>query len=178
MNLIYLLSSLPMLSLDAAPSVTPDAFLAACREQLGAADAEAAEALLSGRPLAHAFVAAWTDKETILRNAAARQRARAAGGGEAARWLRPVHGCDKRIEDGVDGAFQESDPLKKEKALDRLRWTLIEELQGYDPLSVRVIFAYAVKLALATRWASLDTARGQAAFDRLAALPSSSTPHT
>jgi hypothetical protein len=176
MGLIYLISSLPMLNPDAAPGVTPDAFLAACREQLGAADAEAAEALLTGRPLAHPFVTAWTDKETILRNAVARQRARVAGG-EASRWLRPALGCDKRIEDGVEGAFQESDPLKKEKALDRLRWTLIEELQGYDPLSVRVIFAYAVKLALAARWASLDTARGQAAFDRLAALPSPSTPN-
>ncbi|MDR2849565.1 MAG: DUF2764 family protein [Verrucomicrobiota bacterium] len=170
MSSLYLIASLPMLSLDAAPGVTPGAFLAACREQLGAADAEAAEALLAGRPLAHPFVEAWTDKEALLRNAAARQRARASGG-DAARWLRPAQGCDTRIEAGVEEAFQEGDPLKREKALDRLRWTLLDELQGCDPLSVRVVFAYAAKLALAARRAALDPAKGSAVFDTLTAKP-------
>ena len=170
MSLLYLLSSLPMLSFDAAPAITPAKFLEACHEQLSAADAEAAEALLRGEPSGHPFVAAWKDKDTILRNAAARERARLSGK-EADRWVRPAQGCDGQIESLVEDAFQESDPLKKEKELDKARWLIAEELQGPDPLSVKVVFAYAVKLAILSRWGALGKDRGRQTFDRLTQIP-------
>ena len=176
MSLIYLISSLPLLSFGAPPGISPDAFLLTCREQLGDADAAAAEALLNGRPLAHPFVEAWSDKETVLRNAVARQRARVAGT-NAARWQRATRGCDSQIETGIEDAFQETDPVNKEKALDKVRWTIAEELAGPDPLSLSTVLAYAVKLAIVSRWQALDTARGQLVFDRLAEVSiSSSTP--
>ena len=170
MSLLYLISSLPMLRFDAAPGMTPDTFVEACREQLGEADAAAAEALLRGETSGHAFVAAWKDKETILRNAAARERARRAGA-EASRWERPAQGCDSLIESLVEDAFQEADPLACEKALDKVRWKIAEELQGPDPLDIRAVFAYAVKLAILSRWTSLSASRGQQTFDRLTQVP-------
>lgn len=179
MSLIYLLSSLPMLNLGAAPGVTPETFRQACRDQLSASDAATAEALLDGAPAAHPFAAAWQDKETILRNAVARLRAKASGK-DAARWLRHAQGSDCQIEALAEDAFQEADPLQRERELDKIRWLAAEELQGPDPLGVRAVFAYAVKLAIATRWASLDAAQGQAVFDRLAGTapsPGNSTPH-
>lgn len=178
MSLIYFISSLPFLNFDEVPTLSTAKFEEMCRDHLNKADASAACALLYGQASEQPFVAAWRDKDAILRNAVARQRARSSGG-DASRWLHAVHGCDKRIEAGVEDAFQETDPLKKEKALDRLRWTVIEELQGCDPLNIRVIFAYALKLALATRWASLDKKQGQTVFDRLAeSTPSFSTPNS
>ena len=166
MGLFYLLPSLPMLGFDTQPGITPEAFLATCREQLSASDASAAEALLEGRAAEHPFVEAWLDKEAILRNAVARQRARVAGT-EAARWQRHTCGCDMQIEVGVDDAFLEADPIKKEKALDKIRWVAAEELQGPDPLNVKAVFAYAVKLAILSRWQALSAARGQEAFETL-----------
>ncbi len=76
MSVIYLLSSLPTLQLDAPAPITTEAFVAACRDQFSAADAAAAEALLTDAACDHPFVTTWRDRDTILRNAAAYQRAR------------------------------------------------------------------------------------------------------
>lgn len=170
MSLLYLLSSLPMLSLDAPPAINPESFVATCREQLDDSAVSAVEALLNGQTLSHPFVEAWNDKEAILRNAVARQRARIAGT-DATRWQRATRGCDNQIEAGVADAFEETDPMAKERELDKVRWLIAEELQGPDPLSLKVAFAYAVKLAIASRWHALDAARGQQTFDRLTQLP-------
>lgn len=170
MSRYYLISSLPMLSLEQTPGITAEAFLAACRAQLGQADADAAEALMTGAPSAHPFAAAWRDKDTVLRNAVAKARARAAGT-DAAQWLRQAQGCDAQIERLAEDALQQPDPIRQERALDKARWLAAEELQGHDPMGAGVPLAYAVKLALALRWAALDAARGQATFDALARLP-------
>jgi hypothetical protein len=160
-----------MLSFDAPPTLSGDSFLAACREQLGETDASVVEALLTGTPSEHLFVAAWRDKDTILRNAVARQRARHAHGADASRWLRPTVGCDTQIESLVEDAFQEGNPLAKEKALDRVRWQVADDLQGPDPLTVRVIFSYAIKLSLLSRWQTLGLEQGRVAFDQLSHVP-------
>jgi hypothetical protein len=166
MSLYYLISSLPLLRLDAEPGIKPDAFIRMCREQLGAAEADAVEALFTGEAYAHPFVAAWRDKETILRNAIAKHRARLAGS-DASRWLRPTSGCDAQLESFVEDAFQERDPLQREKDLDEARWAAAEGLQGVDPLSVNVIFGYAIKLAILSRWSGLGAEAGRQAFDTL-----------
>ena len=170
MSLIYLLSSLPMLSFDAAPGITPAQFVEACRMELDPVDAATAEALLHGHPVDHASLVTWRNKEVLLRNAVARQRARIAGQ-DAARWTRPAQGCALWIENEVETAFQEADPLKRERALDKVRWMIADELQGFNPLSVEVIFAYAVRLALVTRWAGLNAEQGQQTFSTLTEVP-------
>ena len=170
MSLIYLLSSLPMLSFDAVPGITPAQFVETCREQLSAPDAATAEALLYGQPVNHASLATWQNKEVILRNAVARQRARIAGQ-DAARWTRPAHGCAVWIENEVEAAFQEADPLKRELELDKVRWMIADELQGFDPLTVEAVFAYAVRLAIVTRWAGLNAEQGQQTFSTLTEVP-------
>lgn len=175
MSLYYLISSLPMLRFDAAPEIHPDAFVGLCHEQLGTADAGAVEALVRNTQSEHAFVTAWRNKEAILRNAVARQRARIAGA-DSERWLRPVSGCDAQIESYVEDAFQESDPLQREKELDEARWAAVEDLQGYDPLSVNVVFGYAVKLSILVRWSALRAEDGRKAFDTLTQIPISLEP--
>lgn len=159
-----------MLHFDAAPGITPGKFVETCHEQLSASDAQAVDALFYGQPSTHPFVAAWNDKETILRNAIVRERARATGK-DAERWTRPTQGCDSMIEAEVEDAYQEPDPLKREKELDKIRWLIADELQGPDPLSIEVAFAFALKLAILTRWAGLSTAQGLKTFDTLTQIP-------
>lgn len=166
MSVNYLIASLPPISLDRAPALKAEAFLEACREQLAVPEARAAEALLLGKDSTHPFVRAWRDKETLIRNAVARARGRKLGV-DAGRFLRPAEGCDLYLNHLVEEACQAEDPLKRERAIDLARCKAVEELQATDPLDITALFAYAVKLGLALKWASLDTARGKAAFDHL-----------
>jgi Protein of unknown function (DUF2764) len=166
MSTYYLISSLPMLSLDQPPLIAAAAFLEACQAQLGAAEASAAEAIIRNTPSSHPFVLAWRNKDTLVRNAIAEARARAANI-EPDRWLRPTDGCDPCIDELVEEAFEETDPLKRERELDAARWRIAEELQGVDPMGVNVALGYAIKLTLAFRWAHLNADKGRAAFEQL-----------
>ena len=170
MSLIYLLASLPTLSLDAVPGVTAEKFKEACRSELSESLADTVDALLTGGASRNGFAATWRGKELILRNAIVRERAKRKGK-DPAPWLSPTQESDSRIESLVEDAFQQPDPLKRERDLDRIRWTLVEELQGYDPFTTRAVFAYAIKLAILTRWHALDAARGQETFDQLTRIP-------
>lgn len=171
MNRYFLISSLPTLSLDHAPQITAERFLESCRTYLGDAEADAAEALMTGGPSAHPFAAAWRGRDALLRNAVAKARARAAGT-EASRWLRDTGGAwDAQAERVAEEALQQPDPMRRERALDRARWAMAEELQGLDPMGADVVLAYAVKLSLALRWAALDAGLGLEAFDALVRLP-------
>ena len=169
MSVIYLLSSLPTLQLDAPAPITTEAFVAACRDQLSAADAAAAEALLTDAACDHPFVTTWRDRDTIC--AMPPPTSARLAGTDASRWLRPEQGCDTRIGNLVEDAFDEKDPLQREKALDRIRWLVAEELQGPDPLNVKNVFAYAIKLAIVARWTARTPEQGQAAFDCLTETP-------
>jgi hypothetical protein len=166
MSTYYLISSLPTLSFDQRPLLTAEAYLSACRAELSASDAEAVEALLFNKPSSHPFVVAWRDKETIFRNAIAYARANAADI-NVTPWIRPTQGCDPSYEGFVDEAFQKTDPLQRERELDKFRWEMAESLQGYDPMSPTVALAYAIKLGLAWRWANLNAEKGQERFEQL-----------
>lgn len=166
MSTYYLISSLPPVSLDVKPTLTLEEYLSLCQSQLVAAEAEAIEALLGDQPSGHPFVAAWRDKEAILKNAIAYARATISNA-DVEPWIRPTQGCDLSYEVLVDEVFQIADPLQREKGLDKLRWAIAESLQAYDPMDATVALAYAIKLKLAWRWAKLNTEKGQAAFEGL-----------
>jgi len=169
MSTYYLIASLPSLSVDQKVPLSSEKFLQACEEQLAAHDAAAAYALMTQGASAHPFVVAWRDKEAILRNAVAQQRARIRGI-EATRWLHRTEGCDLMIERQVEEAFQQTDPLRVERALDAIRWRVAEELAGVDPLSVGVVLAYAIQLGIVMRWNVLQADQGMDAFERLTEL--------
>lgn len=169
MSAYYLIASLPPLSVDQKAPITVGNLVQICEEQLAAYDAQAVRALVMQEPSTHPFAVAWRDKETMLRNAIAQQRARERGI-EAGRWLRGTDGCDLMIERQVEEAFQRNDPLRVERALDAIRWRVADELAGVDPMSVRVVLAYAVKLGIVMRWNALQADQGMAEFERLTEL--------
>ena len=170
MNAAYFIATLPTLTLEGKPPFTPQEFVALCRDNLDPADAAAAAALACDEPSDHPFSAAWLAKETIWRNAAARLRAPRRGG-DPATARRPVAEADLRAEAAVEAAFPARDPLQRERLLDTLRWSLAEELQGYDPLDVKAVLAYAVKLRLCAAWAARRDEAAQAASATLLDIP-------
>lgn len=158
----YLAASLPSLSLEAPPRVSLLDFQARCAQQLSRADRSALAALEAPVPAAgrDPFVCAWRRIEIAIRNRVARSRA-ARLGADAERFV--LSGADEQsgFSARVAQALERDDPLERERELDRIRWTALDELAGLDPFSREALLAYAVKLRLAERWAALDGERGQ-----------------
>ncbi len=165
MSYYYLASTLPMLALDEPPPLTEQEFFDRCREHFGARDLTRLERTLAApgtRPdedLAD-FPARWHARAVQIRNAAARQRA-ARRQTDAAPFLRPHAGMDASLDARVGDAMGKENPLEREWALDRVRWSVIEELAGYDPFAGAALLAYALKLRLARRWAEMDEEKGK-----------------
>ncbi len=162
MSYYYLISSLPSISLDAKPALSMEAFRSSCADHLSERDAEALNSVLDidSKPINHNFVKMWMARETQLRNASARLRA-AKHQKDAVDFIREHPGFDVGIEDSVEEAFNHPSPLERERALDKIRWSTMNELAGTDPFSVNAVLAYAVQLSLAERWAAMDQDQGQ-----------------
>ena len=194
MNLEYFISSLPMLLEDQPAKISPAAFAEMCGDQLDPALAAAANemlgaaprpdappsspnsassrpdsAVLQTAPSSHPFLAEWRDREIQLRNAVAAERARRLGATRPA--PRDAHGCEAMISQGVAQAFATKDPLQRERALDALRWRILEELQGIAPFTEAAVLAYAGKLALNARRFSIEDDKGMEKFKSLTSNP-------
>ena len=173
----YLVSSLQPLEIDGPPPYTAEQFLGLCRSQLTEADVVAIEALLASEsgvalgdvPSGHRTLARWRDLDAQLRNAIAVERARLRGQ-DAARWRRPVEGCSLFWANRAAAAFQEKDPARRERLLDKVRWDAAGELTPpAAPLSTGAVFTYAIRLAIVLRRAARDTEAGNGVFNRLTA---------
>jgi hypothetical protein len=106
----------------------------------------------------------WNDLETQLRNAMVQAR----GGGD--KYRREASGCDLYWRGRVLAAFQEKDALKRDELLDRVWWDAAGELTPpASPLGEGALATYAVRLKIALKRARIDSAAGNAAFEKLAA---------
>ena len=102
----------------------------------------------------------WSDIETQLRNAVARQRGQKLGV-DFKEYLQPHDGFSGRIEQVVTDAFTRNDPLEIEEELDRGRWDLAEELIGQNPFSFEKVRAYGIQLRIVVRWNRMDVHAGK-----------------
>ena len=70
---------------------------------------------------------------------------------------------DREFEEAgeVGSILYGSDLLQREKALDRLTWKKIDELNTFDYFNVSAVLGYLAKLKIVERWMSLDEATGR-----------------
>lgn len=61
----------------------------------------------------------------------------------------------------------ETDPVKKEKRIDALKWIWLEEQTFMEPFSLEAVFAYICKLEMQYRWANLDVEKGKECFGQI-----------
>ncbi|MGI6495750.1 MAG: DUF2764 family protein [Kiritimatiellia bacterium] len=169
MSLPFLIASLPSLSMDAPPPLSVEAFREACAQALPASQAAVVDALLDGAPCDSSFVKAWRDVDAQIRNTVARKRA-ARRGVDAAPFLRPVEGFELTAMRAVEAAFDEPDPLLRERAIDRARLEALDRLQGPQPMTFEALLAYAVRLRIVTRWAACDPVKGDAFLQEISRL--------
>ena len=172
MSYYYLVATLPMFPPEGPPPMSGSAFLALCREHLRAADFARLERLWADAADAPAdesdFVSRWQSRDIQIRNAAARVRAGRLRR-DAAPFLHAHPGMDATLEKSVAEALGKDSPLEREASLDKLRWTLIDELAGTDPFAAAAVFAYALKLRIAERWSAMTDEEGQARVRELLA---------
>lgn len=171
MKYYFFAATLPGISLDSPPALSFADFRQHGQDQLTPADRAVVDTLAEhDLPEEHvtrtlpAFYRRWYAMETQIRNAAARRRG-AATGIEAAPYLREHDGFRVDIEEAVDAAFAQPSPRDRERALDGLRWRLLEELAGTDPFTSDAVLAYACRLRLSERWAALTRTAGEQKFD-------------
>jgi hypothetical protein len=166
MKFWFLVSSLPYLRLGEKPPMDAAAFRAACAGHLSDEATAAVEAVLENRePPAGAASNLW-NSEVQLRDAVVRVRAKNRGT-DAGRFLRPHDGFSVSIEKAVTDAFTRPNPLEQEMELDRARWALADELALTDPFGLPGVLAFAAKVRMADRWASMDEKKGRENVEEL-----------
>ncbi len=163
MKYYFFAATLPLLSMEGPPPFSIAEFRARCAEHLNADDSKALAEIMgdaNGTTASHDFVRQWRNVDTAMRNAVARARA-ARSQRDAAPYLRPQAGVDVQLDKGVADAFQKASPLERERALDRLLWSRLDDAAGYDPFDGKAILAYAVRLRILERWSRLDESAGK-----------------
>ena len=174
MSYPYFAATLPSLSFDGAPSLTEAEFRDRCHQHLKAADFAALTALYDGGVTNQAFVLKWRDCDTEIRNAVVHLRATKLGtSADASKWLRECKSLQPSTQNAVTAAFQEPNPLRRERALEQLRWNLAGDLAGFDTFSAAAIFAYAIRLGIVSRRAAENTEKGS---DRLRNMMKAQAP--
>ena len=166
MSHYYLVASLPSVSLGDPTPIAEEELLDRCSRFLTAAEMDELKRMLAGRydECVTPFALKWRRAETQWRNAAARARA-ASRGVEAAPYLKPHEGFDIELEKTVADAFSKSNPLEKERELDRFRWRLLDDLVFAEAFEFSAVLAYALKLRIAARWAGLTEEAGRAKLE-------------
>jgi hypothetical protein len=168
----YLLASLPTPRLGAVPDLTVDAFLEACGRVLDGPRLAALGRAVGVPPAPDparraappAAELAWAERVAHVDDAVVRARcARTKRDPEP--FLRHPPGLRIEVEEAVARAFAAPHPGLRERALDELRWRLVDELARTAPDGFAALFARAVQLRLAWRWAAWDAEAGWRALE-------------
>lgn len=162
MTEFYLVSSLPVLTFGQFSPLTISQFLRSAEGVVSESDLQDLRLIFAGRSedAENPCVRAWHDKDTQIRNAVARHRASVIGPEAQAR-DRMHAGFSVWIENEVQQAFSRSNPRKRERGLDHIRWNAAGEIMQSDPYGFGYVTGYAVQLQIAQRWAGLTNEKGK-----------------
>jgi hypothetical protein len=167
----YLLASMPTPALGETPGTVPDAFLEACRGFVSASRVRDLTIAMNGVPAdagragpAHdAAARAWQEAAALVDDAVALRRSERRR--DHAVPTRRSTGFRVDVAETVARAFDEPNPGVRERALDRLRWRLADELASTAPDGFAALLARGVHLRLAWRWARWDAEAGWSALE-------------
>lgn len=164
----YLISSLTAVSMDTKPDIPVERFISLCVEHLAPEDMLALETAMAAPSGASpgGFAGAWLELDTQLRNALVLIRAERMDKDEAP-FLRPAGTGDGIVEKTAAAAMARENPVEREQVLDGFRWSMIEELAGFDPFSADAVVAYGLKLQIAHKWAAMNDNKGREAFEAI-----------
>jgi hypothetical protein len=162
MEYFYLLASLPKLELNVKLEISREEFLDQCRQSPVWVNIDDITDLLNGNyhKVRQNFIMAWSRKDIIIRNAVVRLRGSRKNINPKP-FFNEVSEADLNIEASVEDAFDTDDILKRELAIDQLRFRLLDEMTFMKPFNQDSLYAYAVKFSIAERWSKLETENGR-----------------
>ncbi len=165
----YLVSSLPMLMPDMEPVMNFQEFMDQCSDWLSVSQMAQLEATGLVPSFDSVFPAGsasalWNDWETNLRNRLAANRA-AGSGQDAESVLHEEIDVYGEIEQGIQEAWTQSDPLEREKILDRIRWRFLDDLEGGHLFDFDAICIYKLKLLIREKWTPRIVQTGRTNLD-------------
>ena len=139
------------MNFESPPPLSEERFAELCRTNLSAKDYAAFEVLRNGGKSSHPFAREWNDFEMRFRNAIVKLRA-AKLGVEPEKWLRKTNAGKMPalpvVDDAINAAFAESDPMRRETALQKIRWNNAEKFAGADIFSSAAILARFIHLRI------------------------------
>lgn len=108
----------------------------------------------------------WYVWETCLRNKIARLRVLSSEK-NVERDTRPELDCFSEIDRGIHEAFTAPDPIKREKALDLLRWDMLENLESGHHFDFDKLCVYKLKLMLCEKWIQRTEKKGHETLEEV-----------
>ncbi len=133
------------------------------QDDLAEFDCVAAGAIAQGLSL---FSKVWHRSETQIKNETARVRATRRSV-EVQPYLKEHEGYSMAIAHGVADAYARSNPAERELFLDRLRWSLLDDIATQDSFGLSAVLVYVVKLQLAARWVQMEPDTGREQFEQI-----------
>ena len=164
----YLISSLPTLKRDDTPYHTVASFTAICAEHISREELRILNDLSlipaddSLKNAAHgSFVSKWYEWENYLRNRISKIRSVYLGRGSN-KFLRPQeeHLMFPEIDKVITEQLLSTGPADKEKTLDNLRWTKLDELELGHYFDFDILCSYKLKLLIREKWLKRDLNKG------------------
>ncbi len=179
MSHYYLVASLPVIKPGEPPPLRTEDFVRDCAGLLSDHELADLKAVLFGEAERgfDPFMERWYGAATQIGNAVARGRAGKLGI-EARPYLRDAFNYSSIIDKMVVDALAHENPLEKEKALDRCRFAVVDELAGLNAFDFSKVLAFAVKLKIAERWQLLDAVKGQEEVEAIIARQTAPTEET
>lgn len=184
-NYEYIIACLPVLRPEETRPDTLDAeaLTEEIRGQLSARDAAVLDTLLAGydpermtaefyaQALRHKdrFIRGWFAFDLDLRNTATAFLNRSLGRPDGQDQILPAEREEAEFpeQEAVEAVLNDTDILRRERALDDLRWRKIEELTMMDWFDLDAILGFVARLKIIDRWLRLDPDSGRAFFRRL-----------
>lgn len=162
----YLISSLPMLSLDKGLPFSYAEFMDICRDHLGKAEyAELESAVLeaSGDPRSP-LMRKWKAYLGKVASVLKAQRAKKLGwnGGDVV-----ALGNDPVLSERIQRAVDVMNPLEGEKEILAVYFDFLQSNSSLSPFSMDNLLLYALKLQILERLGSFDQEKGRKEFRRL-----------
>ena len=184
-NYEYIVASLPVLRQeDIRPeSLHADALVSEIREQLSSRDQVLLDFLLDGydpdkmtedfytRALAHRnrFLREWFTFDLDLRNTTVAYLNHQLKRDEDRDLILPAGREEAEFPEqaAAETILHGTDILKRERGLDDLRWSKVDEITIQDFFDIEAILGFVAKLKIIDRWLQLDPESGRALFRRM-----------
>jgi hypothetical protein len=168
----YILSSLPHLVFERAPSLSIDELWSLCTPWLGSREivqlrmARVDIEHMSPERLTNATLKRWYAFENTLRNELVKMRAKNLNV-DAGSYLRPEELHDGGAVKLMRRALDDRSPLQVEVNLLKARWTFLSQEEVGHPFDLTALIIYGLKLQLLERRHRFDAEKGRRVLERI-----------